>query len=86
MAARLNKRHQAMVREKIRASQLVRVLEDHVLKGKALQPTAVSAALGLLKKCLPDLTATTIQGGGEGSQPILFELVGVRSPNASSTD
>lgn len=30
MAARLNRRHQDMVREKIRASQLVNRLEDHV--------------------------------------------------------
>ena len=55
MAARLNPRHQAMVRDKIRASQLVNRLEDHVLKDLDLTASQVTAALGLLKKCVPDL-------------------------------
>ena len=55
MAARLNRRHQDMVREKIRASQLVNRLEDHVLGEVDMSNTQVTAALGLLKKCVPDL-------------------------------
>lgn len=44
-----------MVRDKIRASQLVNRLEDHVLKDLDLTASQVTAALGLLKKCVPDL-------------------------------
>lgn len=72
MAARLNPRHQEMVREKIRASQLVNVLEEHVLDGRELSKSQVSAALGLLKKCIPDLQSTTLSGGEDEN--------GVREP------
>ena len=65
MAARLNPRHQEMVRDKIRASQLVNALENHVLKGTKMQPSQVTAALGLLKKCVPDLTNTEHNASNE---------------------
>ena len=58
MAERLNRRHQEMVREKIRASQLINRLENHVFGDLDLSNTQVTAALGLLKKCVPDLKAT----------------------------
>ena len=70
MAARLNRRHQQMIRDKIRGSQLVNVLEKHALNEykdneKRMDPSQINAALGLLKKCVPDLSAaeidTTIQ-------------------------
>lgn len=68
MAARLNPRHQDMVREKIRASQLVRKLENHVLgngkKAVEMSATQVQAALGLLKKCVPDLASTEMSVSG----------------------
>jgi len=67
MAARLNARHSEMVREKIRASQLVNRLEDHVLGEVDMSPTQVSAALGLLRKCVPDLSAQQVElGNAEG--------------------
>lgn len=61
-----------MVREKIRASQLVNVLEEHVLEGREMSKSQVSAALGLLKKCIPDLQSTTLSGGEDEN--------GVREP------
>jgi hypothetical protein len=64
VSARLNPRHQEMVRAKIQASQLVNRLTSHAL-GKLKKPldaTQVTAALGLLKKCLPDLSATELTG------------------------
>lgn len=66
MAARLRPRHQDEVREKIRASQLVNRLEDHVLGDVDMKPTQVTAALGLLKKCVPDMTEnkTDLDVGG----------------------
>lgn len=84
MAARLNPRHQDMVRDKIRASQLVNRLEDHVLgKGKDNKPielssTQVAAALGLLKKCVPDLRATEHSGPDGG--PIGLKAFGFADP------
>jgi hypothetical protein len=66
MAARLRRPHQQEVRDKIRASQLVNRLESHVLSGVEMSQTQVSAALGLLRKCVPDLQvlAHTGEDGG----------------------
>lgn len=64
MAARLNARHQDAVRQKIKASQLVNRLTSHAL-GKLKKPmdaSQVAAALGLLKKCMPDLAQTALTG------------------------
>jgi hypothetical protein len=51
-----------MVREKIRASQLVNRLENHVFGEVDMSSTQVNAALGLLKKCVPDMKATEHSG------------------------
>lgn len=62
MAVRKHLSHDAKTREKIRTSQLINRLEKFVLseddaeKGKVeLSPAQVTAALGLIKKTLPDL-------------------------------
>lgn len=83
MAARLNPRHQEMVRDKIQASQLVNALEDHVLKGKDMTKSQVSAALGLLKKCIPDLSSTTLSGDDDGG-PIRVIVEGIQAAHGSS--
>lgn len=78
MAARLNPRHQTMVREKIRAANLIKALEEHVFEGRVMAPSAVTAALGLLKKCVPDLSATELTGAPdeEGNpQPVTHRVV-----------
>ena len=62
MAARLNPRHQTMVRDKIRASQLVNRLQDYVDGKIKLDPAQVQAAAVLLRKCIPDLSASEIKG------------------------
>lgn len=54
-----------MIREKIRGSQLVNVLTDHALGEKELGTSQVTAALGLLKKVVPDLKATDHTNAGE---------------------
>lgn len=69
MAARLNKRHQDMVREKIRASQLIKRLEKHVDGDVDLSATQVTAALGLLKKAVPDLKAIEHTEGPREKSP-----------------
>ena len=78
MAARLNRRHQEMIREKIRASQLVNRLESHVLDDVDMSNTQIQAALGLLKKCVPDLRQSddTLDIKGElGVRKIVAEYV-----------
>jgi hypothetical protein len=82
MAARLRPRHQDEIREKIRASQLVNALEKHVLGRRKMKPTQVAAALGLLKKCVPDLAQTTI-ANPDGS-PVFGEIVRRMIPSAKA--
>lgn len=62
MAARLNPKHDARTREKIRTSQLINRLSSFVNGEVELSPAQVTAALGLLKKTLPDLQATQVTG------------------------
>ena len=67
MAARIRKiRHDDETRAKIKTSQLVNRLTDHVLGKVEMTATQVTAALGLLKKALPDLAA--IEHSGEVKQ------------------
>jgi hypothetical protein len=49
------------VRLKIKTSMLINRLQDHVLDVVDLKPTQVQAALGLLKKTIPDLSQAEIQ-------------------------
>lgn len=62
MAAPLRKTRQQEVRQKIQASQIITRLTKHVMGKVDMQPSQVTAALGLLKKTLPDLTATELSG------------------------
>ena len=62
MAARLNPRHQTAVREKIKASQIINALQNHIFGKHKLDASQVTAGLGLLKKCVPDLTSVELSG------------------------
>src|SRR5208282_4130162 len=53
---RLRPHHQDEIRHKIQASQIVNRLEDYVFSKVELQPAQVTAALGLLRKCMADLS------------------------------
>lgn len=64
MAARTRQvRHSDDVRAKIQSSQLINFLQKHVLEGTDIKKTQVTAALGLLKKTIPDLQS--IEGSME---------------------
>lgn len=80
MAARIRKPHQDEVRAKIQASQLINVLQDHALgkDEKELSPTRLKAIEILLRKSIPDLSATEITGedGGPIKQSIEVAFVG----------
>lgn len=72
MAARLRKLHQDDVRSKIQTTQLVKRLEDHVLSGVEMSKSQVSAAMGLIRKTLPDLSA--MQHTGDPANPVIHEI------------
>jgi hypothetical protein len=65
MAARLNRRHQDMVRDKIQANHLINRLENHALGEIELSPTQIRAIEILLNKTLPNLTAVELSGDEE---------------------
>ncbi len=66
MAARTRKvRHDDFTRAKIQTSQLVNRLMSHVDGNVELSSTQVTAALGLLKKALPDLASMKHEGDDE---------------------
>jgi hypothetical protein len=68
----MGKLHQADVRAKIQASQLIKALQDHALKGGEFEPTRLRAIEILLKKSLPDLVS--VEHTGEGGGPIDHSL------------
>lgn len=65
MAKRKNGMHSELVRERIRVSALVNRLTSHCLGQlkKPMDASQVTAALGLLRKAIPDLAA--IEHSGE---------------------
>lgn len=66
MAARIRKiRHDEDTRAKIKTTLLIRRLTDHVTGAIEMSPSQVSAALGLIRKTLPDLQATDLSGSVE---------------------
>lgn len=52
MAARINRRHQDMIREKIRVSQLINSLQNHVDGENDLKSTQVDAAKYLISQAI----------------------------------
>ena len=64
MATRLRKTHQDDIRAKIQTSQLINRLTSQALDDKApeISPIRMKAIEILLKKALPDLTATEMTG------------------------
>jgi predicted glutamine amidotransferase len=62
MAKRINAEHDAKTRSKIQTSQLVNRLMKHANGEVKMEQTQVRAAEILLRKTLPDLTATEMKG------------------------
>ena len=86
MAARKNLLHSMEVRQRIKTTQILNRLNHFVLgtkNGKDLchmEPHQVTAALGLLKKVLPDLQVVDIDmtHGGDPHRPILISSTDVK--------
>jgi hypothetical protein len=81
VAARNRKiRHDEETRHKIQASQLINRLQDHVLGKVYLSPTQVRSAEILLRKTIPDLSAT------ENKTEVTISYVAELPNVAQSTD
>ena len=79
MAARVNKiRHDEETRSRIKAAQLINRLTDFVDGKITLVPAQVTAALGLLKKVIPDTQSVELSGE-------LTTTYVARIPSASET-
>lgn len=53
-------------RVKIKNSNILNALIEHVVGEREMSATQVSAGLGLLRKVMPDLASTTISGDEDG--------------------
>ncbi len=73
MAARKQRWHPDEVRKRIQTSQLLNRLNNHAISEKPLMDSSqIQAANILLRKVLPDLAATTIQG--DADNPVQHKL------------
>lgn len=61
------------IRERIKADRIIDKLENHILNGEEMSSSQVSAALGLLKKRVPDLQA--IELSGDDQKPLVIAEV-----------
>jgi hypothetical protein len=69
MAARTVKiRHDDNTRAKIKASQLINRLQDHIFNEVEVSATQMKAIEVLLRKSLPDLSSVTV--GGDPDNPV----------------
>jgi hypothetical protein len=88
MATRLSPKHDALTREKIQTSQLVNRLNAFALDEDdsiRMSSDQVRAALGLLKKTIPDL-AVTSHTGPDGGAVTIEVITGVPRREESSFD
>ena len=58
-------------RVKIKNSNILNALIEHVEGTREMSATQVSAGLGLLRKVMPDLATTTIQGDENGGPVVI---------------
>lgn len=71
---RLNPQHDERTRAKIQTSQIINRLNSLVNGEVEMQPHQVTAALGLLRKTIPDLSATTL----DASEGMVKALAGIK--------
>lgn len=62
-------------RTKIANSQILNRLIGHVEGNVELSASQVTAGLGLLKKCLPDMTNVELTGEGGGPAEFVFKTI-----------
>lgn len=84
MPARKRLSHDKLTREKIQTSQLINRLTNHILSDNGLlNASQVTAALGLIKKTLPDLSNVELTGkdGGSIKHDWVIEVIDAKSSN-----
>jgi hypothetical protein len=80
MPVRIRKiHHDEYTKAKIKASNIITRLQKHINGEIEMVPSAVTAALGLLKKVVPDLTS--VEHSGEISTPSV-----IRAPMIAETE
>jgi hypothetical protein len=67
-------------RVKIQNSNILNALIEHATGSRDMSATQVSAGLGLLKKCLPDLTNVTLSGDKDNPVGVVFQTVYEQQP------
>lgn len=80
-APRRNAMGMQALRDRIKGQQIVDRLQKHIDATKKtsnflMEDSQVRAALGLLKKVLPDLASITVEGNPDG-EPVRFILEGL---------
>lgn len=65
-------------RDKIKNSNILSCLIAHAEGAREMSATQVTAGLGLLKKCLPDLQA--VEHSGDRDNPLRLIVTGVPRP------
>ena len=75
-------------RVKIQNSNILNALIEHACGEREMSATQVSAGLGLLRKCMPDLSSTTLSGDEDGGpiQITQVQLVALKPKNVDSSD
>lgn len=72
-------------RGKIQNSSILNALIEHTVGKREMSATQVSAGLGLLKKCLPDLSAVTISGD-EDNPVVMITRIELVAENGNRPD
>lgn len=67
-------------RDKIKNSNILSCLIEHAEGSREMSPSQVTAGLGLIRKVLPDLTSTTLQG--DDDRPITIRQIITGVPRA----
>ena len=66
------------IRERIQADRIIKKLESHVLDAEEMSSSQVTAALGLLKKRVPDLSAVEHSGEVETTRALADVLKAIK--------
>jgi len=79
---RLNPKHDERTRAKIQTSQIINRLEAFIKSECEMTAPQVTAALGLLKKSLPDLAAVQHTGSDDGPIEMKITWTGTKSADS----
>lgn len=70
-----NENDRAEIRARINVLAIIRALENHILNGTEMSATQIKAALVLLKKAVPDVTAAAEGKNREISKEEMLKIL-----------